>query len=209
MHFYDGNRGPLYHLADKVEVSPEEVERQKPDSWWYKKASGGGSLLDYLGYGATLGTWYMNGEAPLEVTCVVDETPGIEVDQHSITICRYATWPVEDGNPLGHLHRSLDDPAAAEMRLCLCRHRRHALPAMTTRSRHGADAASAPNRHEFPPIRCPTGERNAIEYVLGCIDTGEATCRVRWTPSSASRHNGSSTPRCARRPKNARWSLLP
>ena len=36
----------------------------------------GGSLLDYLGYGATLGTWYRGGEAPLEVTCVTDETPG-------------------------------------------------------------------------------------------------------------------------------------
>ena len=91
VHFYDGNRGPLFHLADKIEVSLEEVERQKPDSWWYKKASGGGSLLDYMGYGATLGTWYMNGAAPIEVTCVVDETPGIEVDQHSITVCRYAT----------------------------------------------------------------------------------------------------------------------
>jgi predicted dehydrogenase len=89
VHFYDGNRGPLFHLADKVEVSPEEVERQKPHSWWYKKASGGGSLLDYLGYGVTLGTWFMNGEAPIEVTAVVDETPGIEVDQHSITVCRY------------------------------------------------------------------------------------------------------------------------
>ncbi len=90
VHFYDGNRGPLFHLADKIEVSPQEVEAQKSTSWWYKKASGGGSLLDYLGYGATLGTWYMNGEAPVEVTCVVDETPGIEVDQHSITVCRYA-----------------------------------------------------------------------------------------------------------------------
>lgn len=89
VHFYDGNRGPLFHLADKVEVSPEEVERQKPDSWWYKKASGGGSLLDYLGYGTTLGTWFMDGRAPLEVTSVVDVTPGIEVDQHSVTICRY------------------------------------------------------------------------------------------------------------------------
>ena len=27
---------PPFHLADKVEVSPEEVEKQKPDSWWYK-----------------------------------------------------------------------------------------------------------------------------------------------------------------------------
>jgi glucose-fructose oxidoreductase len=89
VHYYGGNRGPLFHLADKVEVSPEEVEAQKPTSWWYKKAAGGGSLLDYLGYGVTLGTWYLNGEVPVEVTCVVDETPGIEVDQHSITVCRY------------------------------------------------------------------------------------------------------------------------
>ncbi|MGD9916267.1 MAG: Gfo/Idh/MocA family protein, partial [Rhizobiaceae bacterium] len=90
VHFYDGNRGPLFHLADKVEVSPEEVEKQKPDSWWYKKASGGGSLLDYLGYGTTLGTWFYDGDAPLEVTSVGDQTPGIEVDQHAITEARYA-----------------------------------------------------------------------------------------------------------------------
>jgi predicted dehydrogenase len=89
VHFYDGNRGPLYHLADKVEVSPEEVEAQKPTSWWYKKAAGGGSLLDYLGYGVTLGSWFMSGAAPIEVTSIVDETPGIEVDQHSVTVARY------------------------------------------------------------------------------------------------------------------------
>ena len=89
VHYYDGNRGPLYHLADKVEVSPAEVEARKPSSWWYKRAAGGGSLLDYLGYGVTLGTWFADGEAPIEVTSVVDETPGIEVDQHSITVCRY------------------------------------------------------------------------------------------------------------------------
>ena len=89
VHFYDGNRGPLFHVADKVEVSPEAVEAGKPSSWWYKKAAGGGSLLDYLGYGVTLGTWFLGGEAPIEVTSVVDETPGIEVDQHSITVARY------------------------------------------------------------------------------------------------------------------------
>jgi predicted dehydrogenase len=90
VHFYDGNRGPLYHRADKVVVSDEDVRREKPTSWWYSKAAGGGSLLDYLGYGATLGTWFMNGEAPIEVTAVVDQPKGLEVDEHSITICRYA-----------------------------------------------------------------------------------------------------------------------
>lgn len=90
VHFYDGNRGPLFHRADKVVVSPEDVAREKPDSWWYKKSAGGGSLLDYLGYGATLGTWYLDGEAPIEVTSVVDRPEGLEVDEHSITVLRYA-----------------------------------------------------------------------------------------------------------------------
>lgn len=89
VHFYDGNRGPLYHLADKVEVTDEEVARAKPSSWWYKAASGGGSLLDYLGYGATLGTWFMDGEAPSHVTSTTWGAPGLEVDEHSVTVLRY------------------------------------------------------------------------------------------------------------------------
>lgn len=89
VHYYGGNRGPLYHVADKVEVSEAEVQQRKPSSWFYQKESGGGSLLDYLGYGVTLGTWFLNGKAPLEVTTVVDEPPGLEVDEHSITIARY------------------------------------------------------------------------------------------------------------------------
>jgi predicted dehydrogenase len=89
VHHYGGNRGPLYHTADKVEVSDEEVRRQKPTSWWYRKDTGGGSLLDYLGYGVTLGTWYLGGRAPLEVTSIVDEPAGLEVDEHSVTVARY------------------------------------------------------------------------------------------------------------------------
>ena len=150
VHFYDGNRGPLYHLADKVEVSPEEVERQKPASWWYKQASGGGSLLDYLGYGTTLGTWFMDGEAPLEVTSVVDETPGIEVDQHSITVCRYAARPVEVRDPLGHAHRPLDAAAAAEMRLRAGRHATAASRATTTTASSRCRPARRRRRRRSP-----------------------------------------------------------
>lgn len=89
VHYYDGNRGPLFHVADKVETSAEEMQREKPRSWFYKKEHGGGSLLDYLGYGTTLGTWFHDGKIPIEVTAVVDEPAGLEVDEHSITVARY------------------------------------------------------------------------------------------------------------------------
>ncbi|MGK0185497.1 MAG: putative dehydrogenase [Verrucomicrobiales bacterium] len=87
VHFYDGNRGPLWHGADKIELEP--TAERKADSWFYKKAAGGGSLLDYLGYGTTLGTWYHGNRKPIEVTAVVDQPAGLEVDEHSITIARY------------------------------------------------------------------------------------------------------------------------
>lgn len=89
VHYYDGNCGPLQHLADKVEVSAEEATKRKSESWFYQEAQGGGSLQDYLGYGVTLGTWFHGGKAPLEVTSTVDAPAGLEVDEHSITVARY------------------------------------------------------------------------------------------------------------------------
>ena len=47
-----------------------KIGAAKPSSWWYKRASGGGSLLDYLGYGVTLGTWFLDGDKPIEVTSI-------------------------------------------------------------------------------------------------------------------------------------------
>ena len=172
IHSYGGNRGPLYHLADKIEVSREEVERQKPTSWWYKRASGGGSLLDYLGYGATLGTWYRGGEAPLEVTCVTDETPGIEVDQHAIVICRYAgglskmetrwgtftdPWIIQPQPKCGFILVGTEGTIAswdyADYVIVQTR--------------------ANPEPHPVPADPLPPGGQNAIEYVLGCISRGD------------------------------------
>ncbi|MCY6381778.1 Gfo/Idh/MocA family protein [Hoeflea prorocentri] len=173
VHFYDGNRGPLFHLADKVEVTPEEVERQKPDSWWYKKASGGGSLLDYLGYGATLGTWFMNGEAPLEVTSVVDETPGIEVDQHSITVCRYRRglskmetrwgtftdpWTTQPQPKCGFVVVGTDGTISSY----------DYDDYVTVQTRDN------PEQTPVPVDALAVGKTNPIEYLLGCIERNEA-----------------------------------
>jgi glucose-fructose oxidoreductase len=88
VHNYGGNRGPLYHGADKVVHEPTSEEKRA--SWFYDEARGGGSLLDYAGYGATLGTWFQGGRRPLEVTCMIDVPQGLEVDEHSVTVCRYA-----------------------------------------------------------------------------------------------------------------------
>jgi glucose-fructose oxidoreductase len=90
VHYYGGNRGPLWHTAGKREVTAEEVNRQKPKSWFYKRAGGGGSMLDYLGYGVTLGTWFLGGATPIEVTAITDHPHGLEVDEHSITVARYS-----------------------------------------------------------------------------------------------------------------------
>lgn len=90
VHYYDGNRGPLFHRADKVQVTPEEALKEKQASWWYSKKLGGGSLIDYLGYGVTLGTWFHSGDKPIEVMTMIDGQEGLEVDEHSITIARYA-----------------------------------------------------------------------------------------------------------------------
>ena len=87
---FGGNRGPLWHGADKDVKTAAQVAREKPHSWFYKRAHGGGSLLDYLGYGTTLGTWYQGGRRPLDVTAVVDTPAGLEVDEHSIVVARYA-----------------------------------------------------------------------------------------------------------------------
>lgn len=172
VHFYDGNRGPLFHLADKVEVSPEEVEAQKPDSWWYKVASGGGALLDYMGYGATLGTWYMNGEAPLEVTCTVDETPGIEVDQHAIAVVRYARglskmetrwgtftdpWSAQPQPTCGFVFVGSDGTISSP----------DYAQTVTVQTR------ARPERHEIAVDPLPDGCTNAIEYILGLIARDE------------------------------------
>jgi predicted dehydrogenase len=91
VHYYDGNRGPAALMPDVFGSPLAPAGTWKEKSWFYRAAEGGGSLLDYLGYGTTLGTWFLKGAAPLEITAAADGRPGLEVDEHAVVIARYAT----------------------------------------------------------------------------------------------------------------------
>lgn len=171
VHYYDGNRGPLYHVADKLETTPEQIAREKPDSWFYKRAHGGGSLLDYLGYGTTLGTWFHGGEAPIEVTAVVDQPEGLEVDEHSITIARYRRglskfetrwgtftdpWTLQPQPKCGFVIVGSKGTISSY----------DYEPTIRLQSRHYPEGETLPVDELRPPFQ------NPIQYMLHCIERG-------------------------------------
>ncbi|HEY9594027.1 MAG TPA: Gfo/Idh/MocA family oxidoreductase [Spirochaetia bacterium] len=171
VHFYDGNRGPLFHVADKVEVSLEEAEKEKPRSWFYRRAAGGGSLLDYLGYGATLGTWYHGGAAPIEVTTVVDEPEGLEVDEHSITVARYARGLSKLETRWGTLsdpwtHQPLPRCGFVLVGTEGCIASYDFQPTVRLQTRRDPAGTDVPVDTLAPP------RQNPIQYVIDCLERG-------------------------------------
>jgi len=171
VHFYDGNRGPLYHLADKVEVSPAEVEVQKPGSWWYKKGAGGGSLLDYLGYGVTLGARFMGGAAPLEVTSVIDEASGIEVDQHSITVARYERGLSKFETRWGTFTDPWTEQPQPKCGFVLVGSD-GTISSYDYEDHVTIQTRKQPAHTRVPVDTLPTGRRSAVEYMLARIEDG-------------------------------------
>jgi glucose-fructose oxidoreductase len=173
VHYYGGNRGPMRHLADKVEVSEEEAARRKSESWFYKKSEGGGSLLDYLGYGVTLGTWYLGGKRPIEVTSVVDGSPLLEVDEHSVTVARYShglskfetrwgtftdPWLNQPQPKCGFvITGSAGTIGSYDYQ-----------PAIRVQTNEHPEGFDVPADKLEPPYR------NPIEYLLHCLESGEA-----------------------------------
>ena len=168
-HHYGGNRGPLYHGADKIEKEPTAAE--KAASWFYKKSAGGGSLLDYLGYGTTLGTWFMDGRKPVEVTAVVDEPPGLDVDEHSVVVLRYESGLSKCETRWGTFTDPWTHQPQPKCGFVLCGTEGTVScydydPVVRVQTR------SKPEGFDLPcdVLRAP--ERNPIEYFLHCIDTG-------------------------------------
>jgi glucose-fructose oxidoreductase len=172
VHYYDGNRGPTHHRADKVEVGEEEAQRDKQTSWWYRKSSGGGSMFDYLGYGTTLGTWFLNGKIPIEVTAAIDVPPGLEVDEHSIVIARYQTglskfetrWGTFT-DPWTHQPQPKCGFVLVGREGTLSSYDREQTIRIQTRQR--------PQGEDLPADEVQSPFRNPIEYMFDCMESGK------------------------------------
>ncbi|MDG2220682.1 MAG: Gfo/Idh/MocA family oxidoreductase [Rubripirellula sp.] len=167
VHHYGGNRGPLYHGADKVEFEPTPEEKQR--SWWYKLEAGGGSLRDYLGYGVTLGTWFNGGQRPIEVTCVTTESPGLEVDEHSVTVARYENGLSKFETRWG----TFTDPWVHQPQpKCgfVVRGTKGTISSYDYEQTVRVQTAEHPEGFDHPVQELPEGERNGIEYMLTRID---------------------------------------
>lgn len=184
VHYYDGNRGPLWHVADKVET-PERAASEKSKSWFYQKDQGGGSLLDYLGYGTTLGTWYHGGRKPVEVTAMTWNPPGLEVDEHSITIARYDhglskfetrwgtftdPWTLQPQPKCGFVIKGTEGTISSY----------DYEPTVRLQTRE------CPEGKDYSVDRLVAPHQNPVQYFIHCLETGEeiegplspAVCRI-------------------------------
>ncbi|WP_442511934.1 Gfo/Idh/MocA family protein [Novipirellula sp. SH528] len=163
VHHYGGNRGPLYHGADKVEHEPTSAEKQQ--SWWYKREAGGGSLRDYLGYGVTIGSWFNGGQKPIEVTAVTTASPGVEVDEHSITVARYENGLSKFETRWG----TFTDPWTHQPQpKCgfVVRGTEGTISSYDYETTLRIQTKDRPEGYDYPVEQLPEGERNGIEYAI-------------------------------------------
>jgi len=168
VHYYDGNRGPLRHGADKVETEPGK----KSESWFYQKSRGGGSMMDYLGYGTTLGTWFHGGRAPIEVVSLVDQRDGLEVDEHSITIARYASGLSKFETRWG----MFSDPWAQQPQpkcgfVIVGTH--GTISSYDYEAVVRVQTMQRPETHKLPVDALEPPFNNPIQYVLHCLENGK------------------------------------
>lgn len=142
------------------------------DSWFYDAESGGGSLLDYLGYGATFATWFRDSELPRTVSAHTYPRSNDGIDRQSVSVCRYETG-------LSTLQTSLrmpthpweHDSTPAKGYDIVGTH-----GAVTTRQ-HGVpirvQTADKPEGYAVEPDPLEAPQANLVQYLVHCFRTDE------------------------------------
>ncbi len=113
-----------------------------------------------------------HGKVPIEVTTVVNETPGIEVDEHSITIARYETglskietrwgtftdpWVTQTQPKCGFELIGTDGTISSY----------DYEKTITVQTRQRLEAHAIPVDPLLPPYQ------NPVQYFIPCLETGE------------------------------------
>jgi predicted dehydrogenase len=144
-----------------------------PDgSWFYDPEAGGGSMLDYLGYGATFSTWFRGGELPAEVTAETYVPDDMAVDVQSSTICRY-----ESGlSTLQTSWRLLTNPWEIEPQPAKGYEIVGTEGSISTRERDApirVTTEDEPEGYVVEPEPLPDRFENLVHYVIDRLETGE------------------------------------
>ncbi|RQG99194.1 Gfo/Idh/MocA family protein [Natrarchaeobius oligotrophus] len=145
-----------------------------PDgSWFYDLEAGGGSLLDYLGYGATFSTWFRGGELPTDVTAETYVPDGMAVDVQSSTVCRY-----ESGlSTLQTSWRLLTNPWEIQPQPAKGYEIVGTEGAISTRDREApirVTTADEPEGYAVEPDPLPDRFDDLVCYVIDRLETGES-----------------------------------
>jgi glucose-fructose oxidoreductase len=130
-------------------------------------------LQDYLGYGTTLGTWFHQHRKPLEVSCVVDQSPGLEVDEHSITIARYEVGLSKFETRWGTFTDPWTHQPQPKCGFVIC----GSEGTISSYDYESTVRIQTPERLEgadLPVDRVEAPYRNPLEYVLHCLETETA-----------------------------------
>ena len=111
VHYYDGNRGPLWHTADKTELAP--TPERKAASWFYSPETGrrlAAGLPGVRRYPRHLVPRWQGSAGGHRDGRHARRAGGGRAQHHRRPL---RAGPLALRDPLGHLHRSLDPSAAA------------------------------------------------------------------------------------------------
>lgn len=77
-------------IGDVLEVEYYTGHSGPPrESWFYDGDAGGGSLLDFMGYGVVNTTWFRGGDLPESVVAEAYVPEGLDVDTRSTAVVTY------------------------------------------------------------------------------------------------------------------------
>ena len=143
-----------------------------PEESWFYDADEGGSMLDYLGYGATFSTWFRDGELPERVTAERFVPEDLAVDVQSSTVCRY-----DDGlSTLGTNWRLLTHPWETEPQPATGYEIVGTEGAISTRERGvpiRVATADRPEGYAVDPDEPPERDRDLVSSLIHCLETGD------------------------------------